>query len=91
MTDVDNTDLRAVIVDLAMAVAALSACVQQGNKLAYSVPEVAVMVGLSAPAVRRLVARGVLARVPHTQRLLIARVELERWVGSDDGSTGAVR
>lgn len=91
MMDVDNTDLRSAIVDLARAVASLSASVQQGHKLAYSVPEVAAMVGLSEPAVRRLVARGVLTRVPHTERLLIARVELERWVGSGDGTPGAGR
>lgn len=51
-------------------------------KAALSVPEITEMVGLSAPAVYRLVERGVLARVPHTSRLLVARAELDRWVTS---------
>ena len=51
-------------------------------KAALSVPEITEMVGLSAPAVYRLVEQGVLARVPHTSRLLVARAEIDRWVTS---------
>ena len=52
------------------------------EKLALSVPEVAELVGLSDPTVRRLVKQGHLARVPHTERVLVARKEVERWVTS---------
>lgn len=54
-------------------------------RIALTVPEAAELVGLSAPTVRALVHKGVLARVPDTDRVIIARVELERW------ATGAAR
>lgn len=38
--------------------------------------------GVSASTINRLIERGVLARVPHTDRVLIARSELDRWVAS---------
>jgi excisionase family DNA binding protein len=49
-------------------------------KLALSVREVADLCSISTPTVRRLVAEGVLPRVPHTERVLIARTSVERWV-----------
>lgn len=49
-------------------------------KAALSVSEVTELVGLSDKAIRRLVATGVLRRVPHTSRLLISRAELDRWL-----------
>lgn len=52
------------------------------QRLALSIPQAGELVGLSARTVRRLVDSGVLARVPHTERVLIARAELERWVTS---------
>lgn len=58
-------------------------------KIALSVPEAASMVGLSGTAVRRLIDRGVIARVPHTERVLVARAELERWVTSNLGGETA--
>lgn len=51
-------------------------------RLALTVPQSAAMVGISDTSIRRLIAQGVLATVPHTDRVLIARVELERWVTS---------
>lgn len=51
-------------------------------RIALTVPEAAELVGLSAPTVRALVHKGVLARVPDTDRVIIARVELDRWVNS---------
>lgn len=51
-------------------------------KLALSIPEAAEMVSLSEASLRRLVNEGVLARVPHTERVLIARAELDRYVTS---------
>lgn len=55
------------------------------DKLALSVPEAAELVSLSDSAVRRLIAEGTLARVPDTDRVLVARAELERWVNSTMG------
>jgi len=49
-------------------------------KLALSVREVADLCSILTPTVRRLVAEGVLPRVPHTERVLIARTAVERWV-----------
>lgn len=60
----------------------MAAAVPVHLKLALSADEAGVMVGLSPASVRRLVVAGVLARVPHTDRLLIARAELERYVTS---------
>ena len=52
------------------------------EKLALSVAEAGQLVGLAPSSIRRLVNDGVLARVPHTDRVLIARRELDRWVNS---------
>jgi excisionase family DNA binding protein len=52
-------------------------------KLALSVREVADLCSISTPTVRRLVAEGVLPRVPHTERVLIARTAVQRWVEGD--------
>lgn len=54
-------------------------------RVALTVPEAAAMVGISDTALRRLITKGVLATVPHTDRVLIARVELDRWVTSTMG------
>lgn len=60
------------------------------DKLALSVPEAAQLVGLSERAVRRLVDGGILARVPDTDRVLIARAELDRWVTSTMAKAAAL-
>ena len=52
------------------------------GKLALSVQDVAAVCGISQSAVRKLVREGVLPRVPHTDRLLVARTAVERWVES---------
>lgn len=57
-------------------------------KLAWSIEEAAAMVGLSDRTIRKLVADGVIAKVPNTDRLLIARVELARWVNSTSRGAG---
>lgn len=49
-------------------------------KLALSVPEAAALVGLSEASIRRFIADGTLPRVPHTERVLIARSALEAFV-----------
>lgn len=51
-------------------------------KLALTVPEAAALVSLSDTALRRLIDQGVIAKVPHTDRVLIARAELDRWINS---------
>jgi hypothetical protein len=51
-------------------------------KAGLSVAEVTELVPLSDTAVRRLVESGVLARAPHTDRVVIARRELDRWLES---------
>jgi excisionase family DNA binding protein len=56
------------------------------SKLALSVSEVADICGISTSLVRKLVARGVLPRVPHTERVLIARTAVERWVNDEAGA-----
>lgn len=60
--------------------------VPASEKLALSVPEVAQIVGISTSSVRRLIADGVLPRVPHTERVLVARTAVERWVNQTEGS-----
>lgn len=50
------------------------------DRLALTVPQTAALVGLSTASIRRLIADGVLARVAHTDRVLIARAELDRWL-----------
>lgn len=69
-------------------------------KAGLSVPEAAAMSGESEASIRRLVRRGVLARAPHTGRVIIHRAELDRWLlsgrpaiepqGAADGTDGAV-
>lgn len=49
-------------------------------KVALSVREVALLTGTSEWTVRRLLDQGVLPRVPYTERTLIARIAVERWV-----------
>lgn len=49
-------------------------------KTGLSVAEAAAMSSQSEANIRRLVARGVLARAPHTDRVIIARAELDRWL-----------
>lgn len=52
-------------------------------KVAYSVPEAADMLSVSASEVRRLVSAGLLGRIPHTgKRVLIAHAELERFASA---------
>ena len=55
------------------------------EKLALSAAEAGELVGVSEKTIRNLVRDGKLARVPDTDRLLIARAELERWVTSTMG------
>ena len=55
------------------------------EKLALNAAEAAELVGVSEKTIRILVRDGKLARVPDTDRLLIARAELERWVTSTMG------
>ena len=50
-------------------------------KLALSVREVAEMCSIST-SVDKLIAQGVLPRVPHTGRVLVPRSAVERWVNS---------
>ncbi len=52
------------------------------EKLALNAAEAAELVGVSESTIRHLVRDGKLKRVPDTDRLLIARAELERWVNS---------
>jgi len=60
--------------------------VTTAEKLALSAAEAGELVGgLSEKTIRNLVRDGKLARVPDTDRLLIARAELERWVTSTMG------
>ena len=56
------------------------------EKLALNATEAAELVGVSEKTIRILVRDGKLARVPDTDRLLIARAELERWVTSTMGA-----
>jgi len=56
------------------------------EKLALNAAEAAELVGVSEKTIRILVRDGKLARVPDTDRLLIARAELERWVTSTMGA-----
>lgn len=51
-------------------------------KLALSVREVAEMCSISTTSVDKLIAQGVLPRVPHTGRVLVPRTAVERWVNS---------
>lgn len=59
-------------------------------KLALNAADAGDLVGgISETSIRRLVEQGHLARVPHTDRLLIARIELERWVASGRPGEGS--
>lgn len=49
-------------------------------KLSLTTAEVFALTGLSDSSVRRLVADGKLARVPDTERVLIPRIDLDRWL-----------
>jgi len=57
------------------------------RKLALSAVEAGELVGLSETSIRRMVRSGFLKSLPGTDRLLIARVELDRWMR--DGVLGA--
>lgn len=52
------------------------------HKSGLSVPEAAAMSGESESTIRRLVAKGEIARAPHKGRVIIARAELDRWLTS---------
>ena len=52
-------------------------------KLALSVREVAEMCSISVTTVDKLIAQGVLPRVPHTGRVLVPRSAVERWVNGE--------
>lgn len=52
------------------------------ERLALNAREAGELVGLSDAAIKRLVRAGKIARVPDTDRVLIARAELERWVNA---------
>lgn len=52
-------------------------------KIAYSVPDAAELLSVSPSEVRRLIADGLLGRVPHCgKRVLIAHAELERFASA---------
>ena len=53
------------------------------EKLALTPSEVEALTGISERHVRECVKQGVVRRVPHTSRILIARVELDRWLGAE--------
>lgn len=53
------------------------------TRIAYAVDDAAEMLSLSPAEVRRLIKRGVLRRVPHTGRVLIAHRELERFAAGE--------
>lgn len=46
-----------------------------------TVPEVMAMTGLGESSIYQLVRDGELRKVPHTERVLIARAELDRFAG----------
>ncbi|MFT3854785.1 MAG: helix-turn-helix domain-containing protein [Ilumatobacteraceae bacterium] len=56
-------------------------------RIAVGLDGAAALTDLSPPTIARLVKDGVLARVPGTDRVIIARIELDRWVAS--GRPGA--
>lgn len=56
------------------------------ERLAYGVDELAAAVGVSPTSIRRLIASGILARVPYTDRVLVARTEVDRWLNSTGGA-----
>lgn len=58
-------------------------------KLALSVTDAADLFSLSEASIRRAITDKTIARVPHTERVLIARIELERWAASS--STEAMK
>jgi hypothetical protein len=51
-------------------------------KLALGVADAAALTDLSEPMIRRMIRDGVLAPIPNMNRVLIARVELDRWAAS---------
>lgn len=53
--------------------------VRVAEKVALTPAEAGALIGLSDAQVRRMVARGDLAPVPHCSPLRIARTELDRW------------
>lgn len=57
-------------------------CEQRSDlpRLSYSVSEAAQVIGVSGWTVRQWIAQGVLGRIPHTGRVRIAVVEVERFV-----------
>ena len=55
------------------------------DRLAYGVDELAALVGVSPSSIRRLIKTGVLAKVPHIDRVLVARTEVERWLNATGG------
>ena len=55
-------------------------------RIAYSVDESAELLSLSPAEVRRLIKRGVLRRVPHTGRVLVAHRELERFAVGEEAA-----
>lgn len=55
------------------------------DRLAYGVDELATLVGVSTSSIRRLIKSGVLAKVPYTDRVLISRTEVDRWLNATGG------
>lgn len=59
------------------------------NQLAYSIPQVAVLLSLSDDQVRELVNRGDLPSMKVGRRILVTRYELEAWVKANGRATFA--
>jgi excisionase family DNA binding protein len=54
------------------------------TRIAHSVDEAADLLSLSPSEIRRLIRKGLLRRVPHTGRVLIAHRELERFAAGEE-------
>jgi predicted DNA-binding transcriptional regulator AlpA len=70
---------------------ARAAIVPIERKPALSLEEAALLTGYSVSTLSRLVARGVLAEIPHVPgRTMVARVELDRWIQSGTAKVVAI-
>lgn len=57
------------------------------ERLTWTIPEAAQVLGVSEWTVRRMVAQGVLPLVPHTgRRRLISKKRLEEWLEKKEAS-----
>ena len=53
------------------------------EKLALNPEEVEALTGISSRHVRDCIREGLVARVRHTSRVLVARSELDRWLATE--------